>query len=280
MSIQFLAIGHVTLDQTEHGSLPGGSALYSALFASRMGLKAGILTSFGPEFPRGVIPPEIEVVSIPSPSTTMFRHAIKNGRRALWLLDRAADIAGEKLPTLWETADLVYLCPVADEVDARLVCAFRDATIGVGPQGWMRSRDKGGFITPKGWDGASTVLSQSQALFVSEEDLPNEESIRDWFDLVPVGFVTRGERGATLFVNGEPYSVEGYRTDVADPTGAGDVFAAAFLIHYQRSQDAWEAGGFASAAGSLTVEGKGIAGVPDAGSLEARWRSYRDRIPI
>jgi sugar/nucleoside kinase (ribokinase family) len=277
--IQFLAIGHVTLDQTEPGRLPGGSALYSALFASRMGLKAGILTSFGPDFPRGVIPPEIELVSVPSASTTIFRHAIKNGRRALWLLDRAADILAEKLPTPWETSDLVYLCPVAGEVDAGLASAFRNATIGVGPQGWMRSRGKDGFITPKGWKGASTVLPQSQALFVSEEDIPDEESIRDWFDQVPVGFVTRGERGATLFVNGEPYQVEGYRTDVADPTGAGDVFAAAFLIHYQRTQDAWEAAGFATAAASLTVEGEGIEGVPDAGTVEARWKSYRRRIP-
>jgi sugar/nucleoside kinase (ribokinase family) len=144
----------------------------------------------------------------------------------------------------------------------------------------MRTWGRDGLVSRQGWDGARLVLRNAQALFLSEDDVTDEPEVRGWFDLVPVGCVTRGAAGATLFVNGEPYAVPGYPVNVVDPTGAGDVFAAAFLVHYTRTQDAWEAAGFASAAGSLVVEGEGIAAVPDRGGLDARWAAYRRRFSV
>ena len=62
-----------------------------------------------------------------------------------------------------------------------------------------------------------------------------------------------------------------------EPTGAGDVFAAAFLIRYNASGDPYEAAAYAAVAGALTVEADGIRGVPSRAALEARWRAVQLR---
>ena len=280
MTPDFIAIGHLTVDLTETEETPGGSALYAGLLAQRVGLRVGLLTSVGPTFPMKAVPSEIEVVNVAAEETTTFRHRGRLAARTLRLVHRARPLTESHLPAAWRSVPLVYLCPVAAEVDPSFVHAFDDAAIGVGPQGWMRTWGKDGVVSGQPWDGARGVLRQCQALFVSHEDVVDERAVREWFDLVPVGCVTRGAAGATLFVNGEPYAVPGYPVNVVDPTGAGDVFAAAFLIHYARTQDAWEAAGFASAAGSLAVEGEGIDGVPDLEQLDARWADYRRRFSV
>jgi sugar/nucleoside kinase (ribokinase family) len=93
--------------------------------------------------------------------------------------------------------------------------------------------------------------------------------------LVPVGVVTVGRRGALLYVNGERYDVRPRPARVVDATGAGDVFAAAFLIEYHRHGDPWEAAEAATCAASLSVEGEGWSAVPDADTLAAVLKDYR-----
>jgi sugar/nucleoside kinase (ribokinase family) len=70
----FIAVGHVTLDRVRDTTQPGGAALYAALAAHRLGLSVGILTSHGDDFPLELIPPQIEVVSVPADATTTFVH--------------------------------------------------------------------------------------------------------------------------------------------------------------------------------------------------------------
>src|SRR5690349_2186210 len=69
---EFIAIGHVTLDHFGDEVRPGGAALYAAVTADRLGLSVGILTSHGEDFPLELIPPRIEVVSVPAKATTVF----------------------------------------------------------------------------------------------------------------------------------------------------------------------------------------------------------------
>jgi len=271
-------IGHVTLDEVAGATRPGGAAYYAATTATRLGLDVGLLTSFGPEYPRDALPAGMDVIDVPSPRTTVYRVEESRRGRTLTLLARASDIEEEHLPEAWREAPLALLCPVAAEVDPVLAAAFEQASVGVLPQGWMRARGKGGVVAPEQWEDADLVLPHASALVVSEEDVaPFEKDAVEWFQRVPVGAVTRGARGATLFVNGEPYHVEPDRAAEVDATGAGDVFAATLLIEYEREGNHWDAAAAAACAAAMSVEAPGAAGIPDRPALQARLSAYRRR---
>ena len=273
----FVAVGHVTLDRIGGTLRPGGAALYAAVTADRLGLSAGILTSHGDDFPLDAIPPRIEVVSVSSGSTTTFTHVTEPGeRRLLASREVAATLKASDIPEDWLTAPLVLLAPVLSEVDATLALAFPDASVAAAAQGWLRTRHRDGSIAPARWEDAPHVLPGLQALFVSDEDIRGMgEEAHEWFQRVPVGVLTAGRHGALLFVNGERYDVAPHRVRQADDTGAGDVFAAAFVVHYQRDGDAWEAAAAAACAAALSVERGGFEGIPDAARLASALAQYR-----
>ncbi len=92
---------------------------------------------------------------------------------------------------------------------------------------------------------------------------------------MPLGVLTAGAVGALLYVNGERYEVRPRPALELDPTGAGDVFAATFLIRYHFDGDPWEAAAAAACAAALSVEGEGWTAVPDRVVLDAVLAQYR-----
>jgi len=281
--VDFVAVGHVTLDHTARGTRPGGAAYYAAITAHRSGLRVGLLTSIGPDFPREALPAEVIVANVPTARTTTFRigqSRLGSGRpvRELALLARATDLEAAALPDAWREASLGALCPVAAEVDPALAAALPEASLVAVPQGWMRQRGSGGVVAPQPWEDAEVVLPHVQALVVSDEDIgPFQKEALEWFQRVPVGAVTRGPEGAVLFVNGDRYGVEADRVVAVDETGAGDVFATTLLIAYNRDGNAWDAAAAAACCAAASVEADGVAGIPDRAALEVRLAAYRRR---
>jgi 1D-myo-inositol 3-kinase len=275
---EFVAIGHVTLDRFGDEMRPGGAALYSAVTAHRLGLSAGILTSHAADYPLEAIPSRIEVVTLEAPATTVFDYDAVSGDRQQKLVSTARPLAVRDLPDDWRAAPLALLAPVAQEVDLRLSAAFEDGSVGAAVQGWLRAVDDERRIVTQPWGGAREVLNRVLAVFVSAEDLRGHESqLTEWVQRVPITVVTAGAAGALLYVNGERYEVRPRGTREVDPTGAGDVFAAAFLVSYHRHADPWEAAEAATCAASLSVEGEGWSTVPDAARLEEALAEYRAR---
>ncbi len=64
---------------------------------------------------------------------------------------------------------------------------------------------------------------------------------------------------------------------MAPGTGAGDVFAAAFLVGYHETGDPLEAAAFACCAASCAVEGVGATTLGDRAEIERR-RARRERL--
>jgi sugar/nucleoside kinase (ribokinase family) len=274
----FVAVGHVTLDHFGDVVRPGGAALYAAVTAHRLGLSAGILTSHGADFPLDDVPPAIEVVTVESAGTTAFEHRLSGGERALRVLGTARPLSVADLPEDWREAPLVLLAPVLQEVDPGLASAFTEAAVGAEVQGWLRAADRAGAVSPAPWTSPRPVLNRLQALFVSAHDVRGlETQVTEWVQRVPLAVVTAGAAGALLYVNGERYEVRPRRTREVDATGAGDVFAAAFLIHYDRHGDPWEAAEAATCAASLSIEGEGWSAVPTADALNEVLGAYRAR---
>jgi sugar/nucleoside kinase (ribokinase family) len=272
----FVAIGHVTLDQFGDVVRPGGAALYAAVTAARLGLSAGILTSHAEDFPLELLPTDIEVVSVPAASTTVFEHAGGSGERTLRVRATAQPLAIDDLPEDWRDPELVLLAPVVNEVDGALAAAFEGATLAAEAQGWLRAVARDGAVRTQAWPSPKAVLSRLQALFLSGADVRGQEAaMMEWVQRVPVAAVTAGARGALLYVNGDRYEVRPRRARQIDATGAGDVFAATWLVRYRISGDPWEAAEAATCAASLAVEDEGWAGVPDASALDAALAVYR-----
>ena len=83
--------------------------------------------------------------------------------------------------------------------------------------------------------------------------------------------MTHGHGGATLYRDGssETFAAIPAAREV-DPTGAGDCFATAFAVRYAETASLAAAMDFGLAAGSLSVEGAGIAGIPTRERIEER----------
>jgi sugar/nucleoside kinase (ribokinase family) len=272
----FVAIGHVTLDRFGETTRPGGSALYAAVTAHRLGLSVGLLTSHGDDFPLDVIPPKIEVVSVPAADTTRFEHRQDPGGRVSHVRAVAGPLTTAAVPEDWREASLTLLAPVIDEVDPMIAPLFTDGAVGAAAQGWVRHVKPDGLVVPRPWRSPERLLQSVQALFLSREDIRGQEAqVVEWFQRMPVGVLTADRDGALLFVNGERYAVHPRPAVEVDPTGAGDVFAATFLIQYQRDGDPWQAAAAAACAGSLAVEGEGWSAVPDRAALDAAFAQYQ-----
>jgi 1D-myo-inositol 3-kinase len=271
----FIAIGHVTLDRFGDTVRPGGAALYAAVTADRLGLSAAILTSHGDDFPLDLVPPRIEVVSVPAGETTTFEHTEQEGERVLHVRAAAAALSGDDLPEDWKDAPLVLLAPVLAEVDPLLSMAFFDAAVSAQAQGWRRVVEPDGAVGSLAWE-PDYLLARLQTLFLSQRDVVGQEAaMLEWLQRVPVGVVTAGRHGALLYVNGERYEVRPRAAREVDATGAGDVFAAAFLVQYQQDGNPWTAAEAAACAAALSIEGEGWSAVPDAAALERALAEYR-----
>jgi sugar/nucleoside kinase (ribokinase family) len=270
-----VAVGHVTLDRFGEATRPGGAALYAAVAAQRLGLSVGLLTSHGDDFPLDLVPPQIEVIAVPAKATTTFEHRAGPEGRVLRVAAAATGLAAAHLPEDWADARIAILAPVLQEVDPLVAAAFTDAAVAVAAQGYLRGLGQDGRVTPAAWPSPGWLLQRIQALFLSREDVDAEAgSVAEWFQRVPVGALTAGREGAQVYVNGQGYEVRPRPAHEVDETGAGDVFAAVFMVHYEADGDPWRAAAAATCAGSLTVEGEGWSTVPDRARLAAALAAY------
>lgn len=277
----FLAIGHVVQDLTSDSDSSawrlGGAVSYACTLAARMGLSAAALTSASPDVDLAPLLPGVQLRVVPGDRTTAIRNLYEGGRRRQYMPHRAATLQAEHLPREWAEAPVVLLGPVAGEIDDALAAIFPRSLVGVGAQGWLREAAPDASVRPVSsakWD-ALPLLSHARALFVSDEDVLPEESaaaLDAWSGMVEIVAFTRGERGAEVCVRGEWRHIGPFPAQTVDLTGAGDVFAAAFLISLHEQGDPWEAARFASAAASIVIEGLGIDGVPGRRQIEERLR--------
>lgn len=273
MAPDFLVIGHIVLDVVEGGYRLGGTAAYASLTAQRLGLRAAVLTRTGPDVEPAAALPGVQVLSLPSPCTTTFQNTYTEHGRVQHLLAVALPIPLDSLPQEWRNAPIVLLGPLDQEVDDSMAAAFPSALVGLSPQGWMRRWDTNGRVWPQEWDGGA-ALDHAQAMALAEDDLPRRELPTGWRSRPPILALTRGREGSRLRHNGRWYAVPAYPAREVDPTGAGDVFVAAYLVRYHETGDALAAALFASCAAGLSVEAPGLAGIPTRDQVEERMARF------
>jgi 1D-myo-inositol 3-kinase len=269
---RLLAVGHVTWDRVPEGQRLGGSVSYAAVCAQRLGWHAAVLTTASPDFVSERDLPGIEVFQRSAAHTTRFENSYdEDGGREQWLLARSDDVTLDPLPDEWRDPEVLLLAPVIGETRGDVARSFDAACVGAIAQGWLRDVLPDGRVVPGAWADAHRELAGVRALFVSERDLPDAEHwARAQLTHVPLIALTRGWRGLTLLTRDVCHEVPSLPCQEIDPTGAGDVFAAAFLVRYHETGDSLEAAAFATCAASCVVEGPGFSTLGDRREIERR----------
>jgi pfkB family carbohydrate kinase len=277
-TVDYLVLGHVTVDRLDDKRVAmGGTATYAALTARNMGARVGVHTSSAYEpglidTLRGVL-----VARIPAEYTTCFVNEYSGGKRRQTIESVAQKLTYEQILPEWRHTPVVHLGPLCQEIDGALVNRFPRSLIGVTPQGWMREWDESGLVRAVDWADADRVLAKADVVVISEDDVADRSVIDDWASKARMLVVTLGDRGCDVYRQGEAerFHSPAFRSAAeVDPTGAGDVFAAAFFWHLHTSGGDWRtAADWANCVASFVVEKRGVAGVPKLAEVEKRWKT-------
>lgn len=278
MTPDYLLLGHFTRDLLPDGSYaPGGTSLYAATAAYRLGRHVGVVstpTDLPADFPAAIaLAPAREGV-IPT-----FENRYGAGGRVQTLHAGASRIGLDDAPAAWRAAPTVHLGPILDEVPEELVFGFPGALVGVTPQGWMRDwkSELPARVRYRLWNPQPAILERIDALVLSIEDVSGDEGlVRQYAALCRLIVLTRGALGATLLLHGKEHHVPAFPVEERDPTGAGDVFAAAFFVRLSEVGDPFAAARFAACTAALSVRHSGIAGIPTRAEVERHLRRTDD----
>jgi sugar/nucleoside kinase (ribokinase family) len=270
--LDFVAIGHVTIDHISGRRRLGGAAAFASLTAAGLGLRAGVVTSAGPGFPYWESLRAVEIHWQEAPRTTEFANLYEGRERRQRVLAQAGLLTETSLGSirsrLREDAAVLY-CPVVHEVQLPLAPLSPRGLAGVAPQGFFRRWNEAGLVELRDWVEAPSALASADVVSMSERDHPAPEELAEAFPGRAFA-ITRGASGARVYSQGDVYDLPAFAAAEVDPTGAGDVFAAAFLIALRERQAVIRAARFASCVASFAVEASGVEGVPGRAEVEAR----------
>jgi len=260
--VDYLVIGHLTIDRTPSGLTLGGSAAYAALTAHALGLRVGVVTAWGNEIDLLALQ-DIPLTVIDAPHSTTFENIYTSTGRTQYIRHFAPKLDFSLVPPAWRQAKIIHLAPLVGEVDPLLPEDFSPALLGLTPQGWLRAWDADGLVHPCLWSQSEAALSKAGAAVLGLEDVGGDEEQIEWMaQHTPLLVVTEGAAGCRLFWRGDSRRFRPPQVEEVDATGAGDVFATAFFVRLLETRDPWEAARFATRMAAISVTRPGLQGVP------------------
>ncbi len=260
--IDYLVIGHIAKDQTPQGATIGGTAAYAGRTAQAHGFRTGLLTSYAADIDLSLLQC-VQIRNVSSQATTTFVNRYTAQGREQILCNIALPINPDDVPQVWQQTSLVHLGPVANEVNRELIQLFSGAFIGITPQGWLRQWGEDGKVHLLDWTAIREILPLADAVVISMEDLGHvDQAVPKIAQDCQLLIVTDGANGAWVYYQGQQRHFPAPRMDEVDPTGAGDIFAAAYFIHFNHNQDPWEAARVATNLAANSVTRTGIESTP------------------
>ena len=299
MPPDFIAVGHATLDLTATPLIPtgeirhGGAVTFGAALAVCHGWSAGVVTSTAADFDFEEVLPGVEIANTRGPFTSTFINDYRSGSRRQSLAARARYLDWQAVPAEWRTPRVALLGPLTNEIPMGALDWFPDATVVAVPQGWFRSwsvvhdhsneksetaaERKGGWSEivldprPPEIDQVITTGPRTRtrvaAVVAATNEMP-DSIVSDWLNVSEAIVLTEGDRGALLVTDDGAQRIPTLAVDEIDPTGAGDVWAAAYAIWLTETGDREKAALHASATAALSVTGQGLAGIPGRGAVD------------
>jgi sugar/nucleoside kinase (ribokinase family) len=291
-------VGAASRDLTEddpRGWRLGGGVTYSALVAGRLGVPTGALVGVDALSANAheldlLREAGVDLRTVVLDRAPVFRN-IERPEGRLQLSEGPSDVVPpESVPEDWLAAPGWILTPVAAELpDAWADAPSAEATVAVGWQGLLRELPVDAPVrhtTP----GPGPIIARADIAGISRDDVDPSislETLAGHLHPRATLVVTQGDRGGVVIEMG----LDGGRRlrhyppvrarAIADATGAGDVFLAAFAAARiePRLVGGRIASGFdlllAATAASLTIEGIGLHGVPDRSAVRERMLEVR-----
>ncbi len=276
MNIDYLLVGHVARDITPDGEVWGGTAYYSAITAQRLGASVAVVTSAAEVEELRRVLTGIEVAVVPTERTTTFENRYHGNQREQLLHYAAPPLTFDTIPEAWRNAKIVHFAPIAQDVEPTLLAQFPHSLLTVTPQGWMRQWDARGRVQYRTLPSPSETLRAVDALVFSAEDVANDwDAMKALIDAVPLAVVTQAAEGAVVYNQDGAHPMPVRPATMVDPTGAGDVFAAAFFLKLYESGHPLEAAAFANVVAAFSIEAQGISGIPSRDTVETWLRIHQ-----
>lgn len=272
-SIDILLIGHVTRDLI--GTEPtgpyrlGGTVSFAAITALRLGRHPTIVTRAAADTDLSELPEAVDLHVLPSATTTTFANIYTEQGRVQYCYTPAAPIEAADIPSALRRPRAVLLGPLTNEIRADVATIFDGSTlVAAVPQGWMRRWEANGRVYHQAWEDAAAILPHLGVLVLSLEDIDYDlRRLDPFFEHLSMIVVTEYREGSTLYQRQADGQIREVKipprpANEVDPTGAGDIFATAFLIRLQETGDPVQAARFANITASFGVEHVGVAGIP------------------
>jgi sugar/nucleoside kinase (ribokinase family) len=252
----------------------GGATAYAGITYRRHAVDTIIISNLAPvdhEIRKRLEQENIRVFNGKTDRTTRFINYIEGDSRRQEVFNRARPILLRNLLPALKYIDGLHLSPLhPDDIEPKILTELPSMglKVFVDIQGYTRKVLK---------KGVSAAVSRhlSDALKAADIIKANESEIRlvlDFFQMdLPQIMESFGIREAVITLGGKGGRVEtqkgakhvyaATRIDaVSDPTGAGDVFFAAYLLsRFTRNQEIARAWGYAADKAARQVEGKFIA---------------------
>jgi len=299
MTYDLIAIGNPVYDlistpraQTSERILSGCST-NACLAAKRLGMKEVMLVgNVGPDFDKR-FRLEMERYGIKTintgckgPTTGFSLIYDDKGDRILQVI---ADAGKIPIRTVWpdcQQTRYLLLGPVLYEIDVETIMDLIGSLPGevfLDPQGLLRRLGRDRKVehfcereTFKKLVGSVDFIKPNQleaeVITGLQDYVESAKTLVQWG--ADIAVVTLGERGSVACDRKACLSVPAYKTTAVDPTGAGDVYAGAFLTEYCRTGELGSSCLYASAAASIMVESIG----PDFPVTDEEVRRRAERI--
>ncbi len=252
----------------------GGPACYCGLTARNLRFDVEFHTKIGQDFAyRDLLEKNkifIKQSSITTNPTTRFLLEISDTNRNLYLKTKCDQIEFEK-----SNADGHIVSPVFDEISHETLEKIKNDSkfVLLDPQGFLRRVDKENKIY---LEKTELNLSKISTIKMDPEEaysLTGQSGRDAMLSLQKKGVehvLLTNKREIMVLVKDRLYFLTIPNIEVADTTGVGDIFCAAFACTYLKERDFFWAMCFAVGAAQAALETKetGLAKVPQRGAIE------------
>lgn len=274
MNPDYLIIGNITKDITlAGGDELGGTSSYAALCAHKLGRNTALVAGIGEDAPSLASLVGVEISCIRHKFTDKFENVYENNTRRQKWRNQGARINADDISQAWRSAAIVHFAPIGQEFSPTLSTLFPNSVRCATVQGWLRGRGNDDDVIFKMHPQLMAELPHFDIVVASLSDFFGDEILmRQTLSMVKIGIETLGADGCRIYQNGEVTHVPTIAQPEVDPTGAGDVFAAAFFIRFEQTDDPILAAKFANACASLSVGGRGTTAIPNIPTVLTQMR--------